>query len=113
VLGTSDGLILFDANQSETEVREQLEPGLRAIELDPADIEYAIIAHGHWDHYGGAKYLQERYATRVGLSAADGDMLDRAPPGGPERAPIFGADRADRPPCSATTACSRPASTRR
>jgi metallo-beta-lactamase class B len=32
------------------------------------------------------------------MSAADWDMLDRLPPGGPERAPMFGPDKADRPP---------------
>lgn len=98
VLKTSEGLILFDANQSEAEVREHLEPGLRSLGLDPADIRYAIITHGHWDHYGGSRYLQERYGTRVGLSAADWDLLDRSPPGSLARAPYFGADRADRPP---------------
>lgn len=98
VLKTSAGLILFDSLQSEAEVREHLEPGLRAIGLDPADIKYTIITHGHWDHYGGAKYLQERYGVRIGLSAADWDMLDHLPPGVPERAPMFGADRADRVP---------------
>jgi metallo-beta-lactamase class B len=98
VLKTSAGLILLDSLQSEAEVREQLEPGLRTLGFDPADIKYALITHGHWDHYGGAKYLQERYGTRIGLSAADWDMLGRLPPGGPERAPMFGPDRADRVP---------------
>jgi metallo-beta-lactamase class B len=98
VLETSAGLILFDANQSEAEVREHLEPGLRALGLAPDDIRYVIVTHGHWDHYGGAKYLQERYGARIGLSAADWDLLARVPVGGPERAPLFGADTADRPP---------------
>ena len=98
VLRTSAGLILFDSLQSETEAREHLEPGLRSLGLDPADVKYAVITHGHWDHYGGSKYLQERYGVRVGLSAADWDLMDRVPVGGPERAPMFGPDTADRPP---------------
>lgn len=98
VLRTSDGLIIFDAGQSEKEVRNYLEPGLLSIGLDPADIRYAIITHGHWDHYGGSKYLQERYGTRVGMSAEDWDMLSRQPPGSLARAPYFGDDQADRPP---------------
>jgi metallo-beta-lactamase class B len=98
VVKTSDGLILFDALQSEAEARDHLVPALRRLGLDPAAIKYALITHGHWDHYGGAKYLQEHYGTRIGLSAADWDMLDRLPPGGPERAPMFGPDKADRPP---------------
>lgn len=98
VLKTSAGIIIFDANQSETEIREHLEPGLRSIGLDPADIKYAIVTHGHWDHYGGSLYLQERYGTRVALSAADWTLLERSKPGSLERAPMQGADRADRPP---------------
>lgn len=98
VLRTSDGLILFDATGSENDVREHLEPGLRSIGLDPADIRYALITHGHWDHYGGAKYLQEQYGTQIGLSTEDWDLLDRQPPGSLARAPYFGDDQADRPP---------------
>ena len=39
--------------------------------LDPATIKYAIVSHGHSDHSGGAKYLQDRYNARVLLSAID------------------------------------------
>lgn len=98
VLKTSEGLIIFDANQSEQEVRDHLEPELKTLGFDAADIRYAIITHGHWDHYGGAKYLQERYGTRVGLSAEDWALMERSKPGDIIRAPFFGPDQADRPP---------------
>jgi metallo-beta-lactamase class B len=98
VLKTSEGLILIDANQSEQEVRDHLEPGLKALGFEPSDIRYAIITHGHWDHYGGAKYLQERYGTRIGLSGPDWDLLARSKPNDIIRAPYFGSDQADRPP---------------
>ena len=98
VLDTGDGLILIDALQSEAEVRQYLEPGLRSLGLDPASIRYVLVTHGHWDHYGGATYLQQRYGARVGLSAADWDLLERSPPGSLARAPYFGKDTADRPP---------------
>src|SRR5205823_3328856 len=45
--------------------------------LDPAKIKYAIVTHAHPDHHGGAKFLQDRYGTRVIMSPADWDMLDR------------------------------------
>ena len=46
--------------------------------LDPATIKHAIVSHGHSDHAGGARYLQERFGTPVILSAADWDLLDRS-----------------------------------
>jgi metallo-beta-lactamase class B len=98
VLQTGEGVVLFDATGSESDMRDHFVPALRSIGLDPADIRYALITHGHWDHYGGAKYLQERYGARIGLTAEDWDLLDRQPPGSLARAPYFGADQADRPP---------------
>lgn len=98
VLDTGEGLIVFDALQSEAEVRQYLEPGLRSLGFAPTDIRYLIVTHGHWDHYGGAKYLQDKYGTRIALSAADWDTMERSPPGSIIRAPYFGADRADRVP---------------
>lgn len=98
LLRTSEGLILIDASQSEEDVREHLLPAIRSLGFQPADIRYIIVTHGHWDHYGGAKYLQERYGARVAMSKADWDLLERSPPGSLVRAPHFGEDRADRPP---------------
>ena len=48
--------------------------------MDPADIEYVLISHGHLDHVGGAKLLQERFGARVLMTAADWDMVERDNP---------------------------------
>ncbi len=48
-----------------------------AVGLDPANIKYAIVSHAHPDHDGGAKFLQEHYGTRVIMSPADWDVLDK------------------------------------
>lgn len=98
VLRTSAGLILFDSGESTAEVQAHILPGLRELGLDPAAIRFVVVTHGHWDHYGGAKYLQETYGSRIAMSAEDWDLIYRLPPGSIERAPMFGADRADRPP---------------
>jgi metallo-beta-lactamase class B len=98
VLNTGQGLILIDAMQSEAEAREHLEPGLRALGFEPSDIRYVLVTHGHWDHYGGATYLQKRYGARIGLSAADWNLMETSEPGSLARAPYFGKDTADRPP---------------
>jgi metallo-beta-lactamase class B len=98
VLRTSAGLILFDSGESTAEVQTHILPGLRQLGLDPAAIRFVVVTHGHWDHYGGAKYLQETYGSRIAMSAEDWDLMYRLPPGSIERAPMFGPDRADRPP---------------
>lgn len=84
VLKTSAGLILFDSTESADQARDHLVPGLKALGLDPATIKYVIVTHGHWDHFGGAAWLQRTYGARIGLSAADWTMIETLPKGTPE-----------------------------
>ena len=76
VLKTSEGLIVIDALNSPAEARDILVPNIVAMGLDPADIKYVIITHGHGDHWGGAKYLQDTYGARVVLSDIDWGLLE-------------------------------------
>ena len=71
---TPDGIIVIDTI-FEYSVDSQIAGGLRSFGLDPGSIKYAIVSHGHRDHSGGARYLQDSFKTRVLLSAADWDML--------------------------------------
>ena len=50
---------------------------MKTLGLDPAQIKYVIVSHGHGDHSGGAKYLQDKYGAHIILSEADWDLLDR------------------------------------
>ena len=45
--------------------------------VDPARIKYVLVSHGHSDHAGGAKLLQDRFGARVIMSAADWDLIGR------------------------------------
>jgi metallo-beta-lactamase class B len=82
---TSQGIILIDA-LFDYSVEDEVVNGLRNLGLDPAQIKYVLISHAHLDHAGGARLLQERYGSRVILSAADWDLLDRQnPPWKPKR----------------------------
>jgi metallo-beta-lactamase class B len=36
------------------------------------------VSHAHIDHIGGAKYLQEKFGTRIVMSAADWDFAERS-----------------------------------
>lgn len=85
VIKTSQGLILFDSLGSPEDARDRLVPGLRKLGLDPAQIKYVLVTHGHWDHYGGAQYLRDTFGARVGLSEADWQLMARLQPGSPAR----------------------------
>ena len=84
-VATSDGVILFDALNSADEARDIIVPGLQKVGLDPAQIKYLIIGHGHNDHTGGGKYLQDTYGPTVLM-------------GGPDWDTVLASRRADRPP---------------
>jgi metallo-beta-lactamase class B len=75
-LTTSAGIIVIDALYDYS-VDDEVAEGLKKVGLDPANIKYVIVSHGHGDHSAGAKYLQDRYKARVLLSARDWDLLDR------------------------------------
>ena len=53
-----------------------------AISAEQVKPDFILVSHGHGDHSGGAKYLQDHFKTRILLSAADWDLLERT--GGPQ-----------------------------
>jgi metallo-beta-lactamase class B len=74
---TSQGIIVIDTI-FDYSVEDEVVGGMKKLGLDPATIKYAIVSHGHGDHSGGAKFLQDKFGTRVILSPADWDLLDRS-----------------------------------
>ncbi|MGP1609189.1 MAG: MBL fold metallo-hydrolase, partial [Burkholderiales bacterium] len=75
---TSDGIVLLDAGHP-GDLDSIILPGLVTLGLDPADIRYVLLGHGHNDHYGGAAALQQQGA-RIGTTQADWDtLLNEAP----------------------------------
>lgn len=73
---TSDGIIIIDTIYDYS-VEDEIVGGLKKLGLDPTKIKYAIISHGHNDHVGGAKYLQDHFGTKIVMSAADWDLVGR------------------------------------
>ena len=73
---TSAGIILIDTLWDYS-VEDEVVNGLTKLGLDPATLKYLLVSHGHADHAGGAKYLQDRFGARVIMSAADWDLLGR------------------------------------
>ncbi|MFZ9407766.1 MAG: MBL fold metallo-hydrolase [Burkholderiaceae bacterium] len=76
VLKTSEGLILIDALNNTREATQLIEGGMRRLGLDPAQIRYVLVTHGHGDHYGGAQMIADRYGARVVASEIDWKMME-------------------------------------
>ena len=75
---TSAGIILLDTMNSEAEAREVIVPGMKKVGLDPAQIKYIIVGHGHpgqSDHTGGALYLQKTYGAKVIMNPIDAKLV--------------------------------------
>ncbi len=76
-LTTSDGIIIIDTLNSTEDAEKVLVPSLQKVGLDPAQIKYVIVQHGHFDHFGGAHYLQQKYNARVLMATEDWNLIER------------------------------------
>ena len=88
---TSQGIILLDAIYDYS-VEAEVDEGLRKLGLNPADIKYVVVSHGHGDHAAGAKFLQDKYNARVIMSAADWDMVEQQNPSWKPRRDMVATD---------------------
>src|SRR5437879_9256173 len=82
---TSDGIVLIDSGYTDR-VESVVVPGLQKLGLEPAKVKYILLGHGHADHFGGSKYFQDHYGTKVGTTAADWDLMYPANPPANENA---------------------------
>ena len=75
-VNTSEGIILIDAIYDYS-IEDEVANGLPKVGLDPKKIKYVIVSHGHIDHAGGAKFLQDRFGAHVIMGETDWDLLER------------------------------------
>jgi metallo-beta-lactamase class B len=75
-LTTTAGIIVIDALYDYA-VIDAVEAGMKKLGLDPVDMKYLIITHGHGDHHGGTRYLQDKYRPRVVMGPRDWDLVAR------------------------------------
>ncbi len=86
VIKTSQGLIVADTLFHYAS-GPAIVDGVRKLGMDPKDIKYVIITHGHGDHDEGAKILQD-LGAHILMSKADWDLMLGGPPlpgGNPKR----------------------------
>jgi metallo-beta-lactamase class B len=86
VLKTSAGLIVIDT-LFHYSVEPEIVDGIRKLGMNPRDIKYVLISHGHGDHDEGAKILQD-LGARIVMSKPDWDLMlggTPLPGGNPKR----------------------------
>jgi metallo-beta-lactamase class B len=88
VIQTSAGLMMIDALGA-NQVESDLLPGFAKLGLDPAQVKTILVAHGHADHFGGSAYFQQKFGSKVYVSAADWTLMETPPRGrGPGAPPL-------------------------
>ena len=92
VLKTSAGLIVIDTLYHYS-VEPEIVDGIKKLGMNPRDIKYVLITHGHGDHDEGAKVLQD-LGAHVVMGAPDWDlMLNGTPlPGGNPKRDMVATD---------------------
>ena len=80
---TSAGIIQIDSLDNPEEAQRLIIGGYKKLGLDPNQMKYLILTHGHNDHFGGSKYLQDTYHPHVLMSGIDWDMVAKLPPTDP------------------------------
>jgi len=60
------------------QVETQLLPGFQKLGLNPANVKIILVGHGHADHFGGSRYMQDHYGSKVYIAAADWNVMENA-----------------------------------
>ena len=69
LLDTDKGLVLIDCAMQETWYL--IVDNIRALGFDPANIKYLLLSHGHFDHVGAARAVQEMSGCETWIGKGD------------------------------------------
>jgi metallo-beta-lactamase class B len=73
LLTTPQGDILFDTTQEP--FVDHVMDNIKKVGINPKDIKYIVLSHGHLDHVGGAAKIQEWTGARVVALEEDWQMI--------------------------------------
>jgi metallo-beta-lactamase class B len=71
---SSEGILLLDAGFENK--AEALAAQLQKAGLEPSRVKFILLGHGHADHFGGAKFFQDMYGTKIAATAEDWDLIN-------------------------------------
>ncbi len=72
---TEKGIILIDSMWDDNDAKTIIN-GLTKLGLNPEEIKYVIVTHGHGDHYGGANYIRNKYNAKVVMTKVDENLMN-------------------------------------
>ena len=87
------GVLLFDAGLGSDEGMAAIEEGFRRLGRRFEEVTRIVISHGHVDHFGAARWIQERHGGELPVYAhvADQPKMTEAGPRWAVLAPRYGA----------------------
>lgn len=74
-LKTSEGIILIDSMWDNRDALLIIN-GMKKLNLNPAEIKYIIVTHGHGDHYGGAQFIKDNCKAKIIMSKTDYNFMN-------------------------------------
>ena len=69
IIDTGDGLIMLDAGYQHSFYI--VIDNMYRMGLDPHDIKYVLLTHGHIDHFGAARAVKELTGAKIALGKED------------------------------------------
>lgn len=87
------GILLFDAGLGSPEAQGALEAGFRRLGRRFEEVRRIVVSHGHVDHYGAARFVQERHGGELPVYAHSADIPKMAEGGWRwrDRQPLYAA----------------------